>query len=319
MVVPAGPSKEIKVTRWIALALLPVMGSLLDAPRGHAQAAAKRMEFEVASVKTSAMDHTKLLELARSGGRVGNGVYGDRAEYIYRTLRQLIVEAYKVLPFQVVGPDWLTTERFDVICKMPVGSREEDAPLMLQSLLADRFKLVAHRGLREQGVSALVVAKGGPKLKESTSEGPLGKSGGNAELPGKVAPKRSDGSAGFAIGTVGYHLMVDEANCSVHLVGDGMTMAQLAAELMNDDAGDGRPVVDMTGLNGTYQVVLDIPFAAMPGMVCATRASVPETASDPGGGLMGRTLKSLGLELENRRAPVELLIVDHVEKRPTEN
>jgi len=243
-------------------------------------------------------------------------------------MRQLIVEAYKVLPFQVVGPDWLTADRFDVVCKMPVASRKEDAPLMLQSLLADRFKLMVHRELKEQSVSALVVAKGGPKLKESTPEGPPDNSSGKAEPP-ESAAKKSDGSTSFAIGTVSHRFTLDYANCSMPLVSDGMTMAGLAAELMNDDAGDGRAVVDMTGLTGTYQVVLDIPFAAMPGMVCTAGAGAPnvsgqtprpaEVASDPGGGRMGRTLKSLGLELEKRRAPVELLIVDHAEKRPTEN
>jgi uncharacterized protein (TIGR03435 family) len=83
----------------------------------------------------------------------------------------------------------------------------------------------------------------------------------------------------------------------------------------------------MTGLKGNYEVVLDIPIAAVEG-IAATGADVAndaqgprpaEAASDPGSGRMLRSLKSLGLELENRKAPVEQLIVDHAEKRPTEN
>ena len=113
--------------------------TVLLAAAGFAQPAHK-LEFEVASVKPTAVDRIKL----RSGAvRLGSRVYGERAEYTYMTLRQLMADAYQVRSWQVEGPDWLTTERFDVVCKMPAGSRKEDAPLMLQSLLADRFKLAA--------------------------------------------------------------------------------------------------------------------------------------------------------------------------------
>jgi uncharacterized protein (TIGR03435 family) len=123
--------------------------------------------------------------------------------------------------------------------------------------------------------------------------------------------------------------MMDQANCSVHMEGSRMTMAGLAVRLTQLDFGSGRPVVDMTGLTGAYDVALDIPFAAFGRqMVCATGRSVPnandrvpepaEGASDPGSRVV-HSLKSLGLELESRRAPVEHLIVDHAERIPTGN
>ena len=293
---------------------------------------ARKLEFEVASVKPTAVDRTRFARQLSSGEiRVGNRIYGDRAEYIYMSLRQLIVEAYQVGSSQVVGTDGLSSERFDVLCKMPAGSRKEDAPLMLQSLLADRFKLAVHRELKEQDVLALVVGKGGPKLRESPSEAPLNPGDTKGESPegaGQVAPRKKDGSFGLMIGPVGFRFMVDVANSSIHLEASRMTMAYLADLLTKTTLGNGRAVVDMTGLKGNYEVVLDIPIAAL-GMVGPTDAGVPdanaqeprpaEAASDPGGGRKLRSLESLGLELQNRKAPVEQLIVDHVEKMPTEN
>ena len=108
-----------------------------------------------------------------------------------------------------------------------------------------------------------------------------------------------------------------------------MTMTDLAHLLMSADLGNGRPVVDMTGLKGNYEVVLDIPMSLIGGMTSATEESVSganarvprpaEAASDPGSGRVMRSLRSLGLELKNTKAPVEHLVVDHIEKEPTEN
>src|ERR1035441_7913980 len=81
---------------------------------------ARKLEFEVASVKPTAVDRTRFARQLSSGEiRVGKRIYGDRAEYIYMSLRQLIVEAYQVGSSQVVGTDGLSSERFDVLCKMP--------------------------------------------------------------------------------------------------------------------------------------------------------------------------------------------------------
>jgi uncharacterized protein (TIGR03435 family) len=316
-------------SRWKRLLLTVLLSAACEA---QTAAPSRRLEFEVASVKPTAIDSETWTRQARAGAiRVGKRIYGDRAEYTFMTLRQLIVDAYQVRSFQVVGSDRLPTGRFDVVGKMPAGSRKEDAPLMLQSLLADRFKLVVHRESREQGVAALVVGKRGPNLKELPSEEPLNPDetkGAASEGPGQTAPGKKDASATMTLGTVGYHFTVDLANSSFHLEASRMTMADLAELLMKADAGNGRAVVDMTGLKGNYEVVLDIPIAAVEG-ITATGAGASgadaqdprpaEAASDPGSGRMLRSLKSLGLELENRKAPVEQLIVDHAEKRPTEN
>src|SRR5580698_111330 len=129
--------------------------------------------FEVATIKPSQpMDQAKLLATLQSGGKlpIGANVDSLRAEYLYLDLKTLLTYAYGVKPYQIIGPDWMSTTRFDIVAKMPQGSTKEDAPKMLQSLLEDRFKLTTHRTSGEHPVLALVVGKGGPKLKASTEK-----------------------------------------------------------------------------------------------------------------------------------------------------
>ena len=91
--------------------------------------------------------------------KLGPHVDGAQATYTYMALRDLIVTAYKVKPFQVSGPDWIATTRFDIVAKMPAGASKDDAPLMLQSLLEERFKLAVHKETKERPVLALVVGQ----------------------------------------------------------------------------------------------------------------------------------------------------------------
>jgi len=197
---------------------------------------------------------------------------------------------------------------------------------MLQSLLADRFKLAVHREPKEQAVTAMVVGKDGPKLKGSPSEARLNP--GEPSEVDRAANKKKDSSLGMTVGTTGLRMTLDPTNSSVHVEASRMTMAYLADLLGRSTFNNGRPVVDMTGLEGSYEVTLDIPLAAL-GTAVTADAGAPDgnaegpppaaSASDPGGGRKLESLKSLGLELENRKAPVEQLIVDSVEKTPTEN
>ena len=114
--------------------------------------------FEVASIKPTAWDMAKLMAQAQSGEmpKMGPRVDGARAEYIFLTLKDLISLAYKVQPFQITGPDWIANQRFDIIAKLPDGASKEDAPLMLQALLEERFQLKLHRESKERPVLALL-------------------------------------------------------------------------------------------------------------------------------------------------------------------
>lgn len=125
----------------------------------HAQ---PQRSFEVASVKT-APPYT--MEMVHSGKmKLGMKVDGARVEFGATALTELIARAYRVRTFQVSGPGWMNDERYDIVAKLPEGSTPDQIPEMLQSLLAERFKLATHRTTKEFGVYALVVAKDGMKL-----------------------------------------------------------------------------------------------------------------------------------------------------------
>ena len=121
--------------------------------------------FEVASIKLSPpLDVNALIS-----GKMHVGMKTDaaRVDIGFLSLADLLRIAYRVKPYQISGPDWMATQRFDIQAKMPDGSSTDQVPEMLQALLAERFKLALHRDATEHPVYALIVGKSGSKLKES--------------------------------------------------------------------------------------------------------------------------------------------------------
>jgi uncharacterized protein (TIGR03435 family) len=327
-----------------ALGLTFAVGLLLTAHVTLGQTAPRNLTFEVATIKPS----LPLEKLAGDGKivKMGNSVSASRAEYYFMSLRQLIASAYKMKEFQVTGPDWLVTERFDIMAKMPDGASKDDAPMMLRALLEERFKLAAHSVTQEGTVLALVVAKDGPKLKESPAvTEPIDE---NAPLkPGEKIIKSPDGPIRTtqnpdgsvtqnmgARGTITQR--IDMQKQTITMESSRVTMAGFANMLTNMlqiGGGGGRKVVDMTGLKGYYQVAVELSIPAITAMSRAqgilpppppsaggSDTSPAAEASDPGGGsTIYESVKKLGLRLEPRKAPVEQLVIDHIEKTPTEN
>ena len=312
-----------------------------------AQSAPAHLTFDVATVRPSApLDMVKLQAQMQSGKMPSFGphVTASRAEYNYMSLKDLIAVAYKVKAYQITAPDWLNTQRFDIAATLPDGSTKDDAPKMLQALLEDRFKLAVHLDKQEHPVLAMVVGKGGPKLKESPAapapidpDAPL--KPGEIKMDTQDGPVRMtthpDGSFTQNMGVKGTVTgKMDSATQSLHLDADTVTMegfADMLTGLMQMGGGGGRQVVDMTELKGNYQVSIDISLASLiaaaraqgadiPGGPGSTGAS-PAEASDPGGGgaTVYASVEKLGLKLEPRKAVVEQLVVDHAEKMPTEN
>lgn len=331
-----------------------VAGLILAAGAAFGQAAPSDLAFEVATVKPSApLDMAKLAEQVQAGKmpRFGPHVDGAQAVYTYMSLKELISIAYDVKGYQITGPTWLATDRFDILAKMPDGASKDDAPKMLQALLAERFKLAAHRDTQEHPVLALEVGKDGPKLKEAPATQPVDENAplkpGEMKVDGPNGPIRiarnTDGSTTMNMGAKGTITMrMDMQSQMMTLESSSVTMAGFAdmlTNIMQMGGGGGRQVVDMTGLKGNYQVGVDISLAeAMAaartqGMMPmgppggglagggAAGASPASAASDPGGGgaTVFASVKKLGLKLEPRKAPVEQLVIDHVEKTPTEN
>lgn len=305
--------------------------------------------FEVASIKPSPpLDMGKMAAAVQSGKmpRIGQHIDGARAEYIYMSLKDLIVTAYKVKPYQVEGPAWMATQRFDILATVPEGASSDDIPKMLQALLADRFKLVVRRETKEHPVLALVVAKGGPKLKESASA-PAAIDDDAPLKPGEMKMDTPDGKMRMTVDKTGgatlnmgakgtMHYRMDMSTQSMHLEASMVTMsgfADMLTQVSQMGGGGGRQVVDMTGLKGNYEIALDIPLADLMNMARAAGMDVPggpprsevagspaDAASDPRGTTtVFKAVQELGLKLETRKGMVDQLIVERLEKSPTEN
>ena len=316
-------------------------------PAASTQQATSHLQFDVATVKPAAQPDFQRMAADFQNGkmpRIGPHVDASRAEFIYLSLKDLIVYAYKVKPYQVDGPSWMGDQRFDIQAKMPDGSTRDDAPAMLQELLAERFKLAIHRSQEEHKVLALVVGKAGPKLKESPAapedidpNAPL--QPGEKKIDTEEGPIKmktnSDGSMTMNMGKRGtFTEKLDMSTQSLHLESSMVTMdgfADMLTSMMQAMGGGGPQVVNMTGLKGNYQVALDLSLAGLmamarsqggeaPGSVGGggTPANAPaNAASDPeGGNNVSSSLAQMGLKLDERKATVERLVVDRVEKTP---
>ena len=203
---------------------------------------------------------------------------------------------------------------------------------MLQALLAERFKLAVHRQSKEQSVYALVVGKNGPKLKESSPDA-AAPAAEPAPGPGNPQVRITGNGENTRVvvsgGPTGTAHMSMAPNGTMHLEAEKLTLAGLA-DLLSRFVD--RPVMDMTDLKGTYQVALDLTMEdmrnvarsagiAVGGRGAGGQAGRPraDAASDPSGSSIFAAVQQLGLKLEPRKAPVDLIVIDHVEKTPTEN
>jgi uncharacterized protein (TIGR03435 family) len=306
------------------------------------------LAFEVATVKPAPpVDMAKM----RAGtAHVGTKIDAARVDIGGTSLFRLICTAYRLKPYQVSGPDWMKTSTYDIQAKIPDGMTAERVPEMLQTLLVERFDLKFHRDSKEQPVYALVVAKGGPKLKEAAPQpvtvadtaAPSEKAGpvmmslptaqGDVKLTRTAQGMSIEMPGGEISGKI--HMSVTGGTPpKLHLESAATTMKTFA-ELLSVGVVD-RPVTDMTGLTGTYDVGVDLSqedamnvaraavnFAAPRG---GDGGRAPEGASgaagvaDPSGASIYGSLRDLGLRLEPRKVPMDRLVIDSVEKTPTSN
>jgi uncharacterized protein (TIGR03435 family) len=271
----------------------------------------ERRRFEVASVKPS----LGMAAMTASGRDPHMIIDPVRVDMDPISLEWLIETAFKVQSYQVSGPDWLATTTVAIVAKIPDGATREQLPEMFQTLLEERFKLVARREPREQSVYALVVGKDGPKLKESAPDA-------GGAFPDERHPLFVTHTAD---GLVTYSMV----NRRMVLESDRITLAELASLLR---PYVDVPVLDATGLKGYYQVALEVPGGPNYGRGARggrgmnagrgdeNAAGPPAEASDPSGGVsIFASVQKLGLALGRRTAPIEHIVVDHLEKIPTEN
>ena len=303
---------------------------VLAACAAFGQAATESPTFEVASVKPAEPQTMGMMRVRMSGGP-GTPDPGQLT-YTNVSLKNVLTNAYNVKGYQLSGPKWLDAERFDITAKIPMGTTKEQFERMLQNLLAERFKLALHHETKELPMYALVVGKGGSKLKESVEDDP-------AVPPPPPPPPGNDGTGPvrLKVGADGNPqlpagmgkngMMMMMTNGRLRLVANHRPIGALLEMLGNQL---GRPVVDATDLKANYDFTLDFAPDGMNGPMGMMPPTPPQHEGGPdGGGSMGHDAggptiftalqEQLGLKLEQRKGPVDLLVIDRLEKVPTEN
>lgn len=301
--------------------------------------------FEAASVRVAAP-----LDFANMRSRPQMGVHYDsgRLDIHSMPLRDVITAAYRIRTYQLEGPDWMRGVMVDISAKLPAGSNEDQIPDMLQTLLAERFGLTAHRETKDEPVYFLTVGKGGLKMKESPVEegkAPVQKADPKAPdfgMMGRMSNSTMSGDPmrGMVItGPGGETMKVSMSGGGIHLEASKMDLATLTEQLTQFLD---RPVIDKTGLTGNYDVAIDLSVADMMNMMRKQGfpggggpppgagggfgppggfpgGGFPAAGADGGDSTVMQSLQKLGLKLDAQKAPGELLIIDQLEKTPTEN
>jgi uncharacterized protein (TIGR03435 family) len=233
--------------------------------------------FEVADVKVNQSGEPRMAVDFLPGGRLSMRNV---------PMKVMIIMAYRVRPDAVTGgPSWLESDRFDVVAKALQTTSPDELRLMLRTLLAERFKLAIHTDQKIMPAYALVLGKTGPKLQTSDA--------------GLLTDRRcgpGEGEAG-----------------QKHVACQHMTMAVLADTLQEIAPRDvAMPVVDQTGLPGSYNFKLD--------WAPAVRAAAGASPEAPAGPTLFDALETqIGLKLESKKLPLSVIVIDRVERVPTEN
>lgn len=302
--------KLLSTSIGIAVVTGAIVLGLVNAPRVGAQADTTPLpRFEVVSIK---LNHS---------GDPGRGSISfqspGRLTATDVTVKLLIRFAYNIKDFQLSGgPNWINSEGYDIdakvedsvveqLQKLPTEQRLDQNRRMVQSLLADRFKLSVTRSTKKLPVYALVVAKGGPKLEDVTPPAVQGSPVPPASAPigGSVASPPPPGK-----GT-----MLSVSGGEAKLTAKSMSIANLLGILSQQL---GRQILDETGLKGIYNFTLQYrPDSQIPGLQGPADAPLPDSS---GTSIFTALQEQLGLRLESTKGPMDIIVIDHIEE-PSEN
>jgi uncharacterized protein (TIGR03435 family) len=259
-----------------------------------AQTPAPSLQFEVASIKLAPPPGEGSMRVGSSGGPGTD----DPDLFVCENceISRLLFAGFELKNYQLSAPDSAKSTRFNISARVPPGTTKEQFHVMMQNLLVERFKLAYHREKKEMQGYDLVVAKNGPKLKVPSE---------NDDPPVAQRPAGSVDGDGFPI--------LPPHFSGMRVMGGGratwaqkMSLEQFSQFL---SAQLGRPVIDRTGLTGQYEIALRWVMDTM-----------RRTENDsPALSIFSALQEQLGLKLEARKDMVDILVVDHIEKTPTEN
>jgi uncharacterized protein (TIGR03435 family) len=270
-------------------------------------------QFEVASLKPSPPPEGRMPSIPRQQGGPGTA---DPARITYRNmpLPMLITRAYEVDGADVVGPAWAaktdlmgTTDKYDIDATLSPEASQEQFRLMLQNLLAERFGLKVHREKKEVPAYALVVAKNGPKLKES----PAAPAGAETAMKVDVRVRGEDGFPATPPGYSGLFVNVKSGHTRVKFI--GFSMGQFAKWTRGNSK---RPGVDQTGLTGRYDFYLEFGNNIGAGKPAEGGTAEPiDQAQDFAVAIQTQ----LGLKLAPDKTEIEFLVIDQINRTPVGN
>ena len=297
----------------LAASLTTVIAAQSPTPKGE------KLEFDVASVKQNKTSNPPATNVPLG---IGN-IYTPTGGYFSATgipLIGYIVFAYKITNSQMQFlspqlPSWISADRFDIQARAEGNPTKDQMRLMMQSLLSDRFKMAIHHETREVPMYALILSKPGsfgPQLQRHPDSSSC-----SSELPppssSAPAPGPTTAVSGLTVPCGGITGLPPSAPGRVRLGARNLTMGFIAGSntlMSNLD----RPVLDRTGLDGTFDFLLEY--------TPEVRGPLPpgvEFQPDASGPTFQQALKEqLGLKLESQKGPVDVIVIDHVE-RPSEN
>ena len=267
-----------------------------------------RPEFEVASIKPA---NDQILQVG-----VGLHIDGAQVSLTALSIKDIVAMSYRVRPNQITGPDWIANQRFNIAAKIPDGGSQNQVREMLQTLLADRFQMKMHEEMREFPVYALGIVKGGLKI-TALPEDP-------------ESDYRNNGPINIAAGGTGEGAVMNLGKgTSLTLGASSFEAKKLDMPMLADllSRFTDKPVVDMTDLKGLYDFTLELTPEDRTAMLI--RAAVTQGVVLPPQALraldfgstdsLTRSFQKLGFTFESRRAPLKFLVIDSIQKTPTEN
>lgn len=282
--------------------------AIFAATLASAQASPPKLRFEVAAIHPS----------QPSGpNRVDAGLHmdGSEARFGSLNLKEYIAIAYHVRANRVIGPDWIAQKRFSISAKLPDGSTVQDIPQMMQSLLAKRFDLKIHRETKDLPAYALVIGKPPLRLQAAAPDSapPAAGAGVNVAASGSAA------GVSIRLSNGGSFTFADD-QFDIKKVSMDVFADQLSRYL-------DRPVVNKSGLQGNYDMKLAVTpedyrdllmrSAVNSGILLPPRALRMLDGGPPDS--LFDALQQQGLRLENRKLPLDLIVVDHALETPTAN
>lgn len=264
-----------------------------------APAREEKLEFESASIRPFQPDPNGGFPLRTDGGP--GTADPARVEYVNFTLKRLLVAGFNIRESYIQGPSWLDDQRFVIEARLKPGATKEQASEMLRNLLVDRFKIKAHTEAKEESYYEMTLVKMGPKLRDArtlTDED-------RASLkpaPGMMLPQDKDGFLVMPrpLPMTGYPFQFGDTDRISHSVGMAATSSDIANYLEFELK---KPVVDKAGLKATYDY--NLAFA--------------RGADANGPAFTTAVREQLGLKLTSKKGPIDVLVIDSIEKIPTAN